>query len=783
MKKTIYLSTLTIAALLTLSACTDSTGGDTPKGTSSPTACAQEYFNSDVSTVLNACIACHSVDGPAKSTRLIFKAPLNENKTANFQALKSFVDATGDRVVKVGSNEIAHTGGAQLTGGTKTVMQTFVDYAQGTKQCLAEVDAGSVNTKSITLVDPKNTLRSASFKLQGKAPSDAELAKLSDINKIDAILDTYMQSEVFYQWLHQSFNDFLLTDFYKPGRNAEDLLNSDDFPQKRWYDKLKENDVISGDMRRKVYESVNYAISREATELMIHVIKNNRPFSEILTADYMLVNPYSARTYGLDIPNFTIPDDALKGDAKEFKEKVESKYRVDDFREAKLEGIPHAGVLTTITYLNRFPSTNTNLDRARSAKTQLFFLDTDILALANRPIDAVDVIGNSATWTNPNCTVCHNVMEPISSTFSNWDNRGRYRPGWRLDLAAYSREPGLSIDNKAPVSYSNNLLQWLTSEMVKDDRFAMASVKMFVKALLGRDALKKPETEDANYADAIKAYKYENDILEGIKKKFVANNMNAKTIIKEIIKSPLYRASGYSSSNSILSKNLGLAHLITPEGLDRKIYDTMGYYWTNRRSSNYQGDNNNTHYHRLLNDREYSTLYGGINSGSISKRESELNGVMANVQMRMAIQMGCFPTTRDFFFPREERKLFPYVSKTLEPIGDGAISDIKKNIIYLHKHILGEDVQEGDAEFEATYKLFYDTYVEGKERVNAEEEDASLLYECRLYHNPKTFERLSEENRRFDEISNDQTYIIRAWSAVIVYLLSDFNFVYENSAK
>ena len=372
-------------------------------------------------------------------------------------------------------------------------------------------------------------------------------------------------------------------------------------------------------------------------------------------------------------------------------------------------------------------------------------------------------------------------MEPIASCFSNWDNKGRYRPQWRVDLAAFSREPGMSLEKKAPVSYANNLLQWLSSEIVKDDRFAMASVKLFVRALLGREALKKPTKDDADYVDKLKAYNYENAILEDIKAKFKSSGMNAKVIIKELIKSPLFRAKSFDNSNETLAKNLGLAHLISPEKLDEKIYDVMGYYWSSRRSSDYQKDNNNTRYHRLLSDREYLTLYGGINSGSITKRQDELNGIMANVQMRMALQMGCFATTRDFYFDPQDRKLFPYVTKTLEPVTEGAISDIKKNIQYLFKHILGQEVSLDSTELQEAYKLFYETYNEGKDRVAREDESRHLLWECRLRHNPITFESFKDEGRPLDEIVYDDNYVIRAWSAVIVYMLSDFAFLYESN--
>ncbi len=781
MKKNFLLGTGVLLTLFIFSGCGSSSSSTTAPPKVSSDACMKAYFNDTVSVTLNACVSCHSTVGEAKGTRFILQSPLTNNKSANYAIVKSFIKATGSLIIDKGTNSVQHAGRAAMTSSAKATMQTFIDYVQGSKTCVTATTGGSVSSKSVSLLTPNQTLRAAALKLSGSAPTQSALDSTSSLSTLDTQLNEYMKSDYFYDWLALRFNDFLLTDFYSPGRNAEDLLNSNDFPGKRWYEeywtksKTDQPNMFNDNERYHMYRDVNYAIAREPINLMLHVIKEDRPFSEILTADYVLVNPYSARTYGIDINGFTFSNDDLNLSIED----IEAKYPKDSLKEAQIDGIPHAGLFTTITYLNRFPSTNTNLDRKRSAKAQLFFFDTDILALANRPIKALDVIGNSATWTNPNCTVCHNVMEPIAGAFSNWDNNGRYRPGWRTELAAFSQEPGLSIENKTPPSASNNILQWLSKEMVKDDRFAMASVKIFFKAILGREALKKPQTGDIDYTKALEAYNFEHNILLEIQKKFQASNMNAKVIIKELIKSPLYRANALKVDNPVLSKVLGQAHLITPEALDQKIYDAVGYYW-NRYGSYYsQKDNNRTDLHRLLRSSGYKTLYGGINSGSISTRVTELNGVMANIQLRMATQMGCFPTTRDFFFPMKERKLFPYVTKTQEPITEGSINDIKKNIQYLHKHILGEDLGLNDPEIDATYKLFYDTYMEGKERVYNSTEDRRLLTECRMYYDPHTFKRLDS----IDEITYDDHYVIRAWSAVITYLLSDFKFLYETSGE
>lgn len=744
--------------------------------------CQVELFNSTISPILNNCVSCHSEGGQAQTTKFLLLSPSLENKEKNYQILKSYIEESGDYIIQKGTNSAPHGGGVQLTSTTKASLQSFIEYIDGTTICHLEERAP--HQISVELISNERALRSVSILLAGRSPTDEELQKSSNETEFDKILDNYMQSEPFYAWLQQNFNDFLLTDFYMPSRSAEDLLNGNDFPNRRWYDVLESGGKITRSTRNTLLVNTNYAIAKEPIELMVHVIKENRPFSEILTADYLLVNAYSARTYGID-EEFTISDE----DINKSVDTLNETFPKDKFFEAKVAGIPHAGLLTSIAYLNRFPSTNTNLDRHRSAKTQLFFFDTDILSLANRPINSIEVVSDTATWTNPNCTVCHNIMEPIASSFKNWDNSGRYRPGFRGDA---SQVPGLSIEHRAPADASQNLLQWLTKEMVKDDRFAMASVKIFLKALLKRDALKKPQSDEADYTQKLEAYHYEQDILKAIMKKFIASNMNAKVIIKELIKSPLYRAKAVEnadgSTQEFLNETLGVATLITPEKLDQKIYDTMGWYYTHTWVKNYR-DNNRSDYHKLLNDSQFKILYGGINSGSVATRVSELNGVMANIQLRMALQMSCFPVSLDFF--REEkssRKLFPYVTKTLEPDTEFAIQAIKKNIQYLHKHILNEDVTLDSEELLATYKIFQDTYLEGKARVKSLSESKELQEECKVHYDPITGQGLwlNDENgvsRNDERIIYDSKYIIRSWQAVITYLLSDFKFLYNSNVQ
>ena len=41
------------------------------------------------------------------------------------------------------------------------------------------------------------------------------------------------------------------------------------------------------------------ALIREPSELIAYLVRNDRPFSELVSADYIMVSPYTARGYGI----------------------------------------------------------------------------------------------------------------------------------------------------------------------------------------------------------------------------------------------------------------------------------------------------------------------------------------------------------------------------------------------------------------------------------------------------------------------------------------------------
>ena len=647
---------------------------------------------------------------------------------------------------------------------------------------LAVLNADKGTYKSvdgIILMSETEVLRKAGMQLVNRLPTRVELDLVTrdPENGLAAAIDGMLEEEAFLDRVAEIFNLYLLTDKYLSANSAEGavrLLNRDDFPSARWFDtEDKENRPDNYEIIRN---TTNNSVAREPLELIKHVVRNDRPLSEILTADYIMLNPWSAKSYGVEGLPFRNEND------------------YGEFVEAKLPGIPHAGILTSAMFLNRYPSTFTNRNRGRARVVYDYFLDTDILAIeGTRPGNAVDITTAIPTIDNPECNKCHAVLDPVASTFQNWSDEGAYRPsrtsrrGWFTDM-----EPrGFNGKTMPLKGNADSSLQWLAGEIVRDPRFARAMVRIMVRGLTGKEPLRAPG-EDAD-AVAQRAYLSERAVLGDIQQAFEQDNLNLKTLVREIVLSPYWQAAGLTgNADAALHDTTGATSLLGPEQLHRKLSAITGIEWRGRLDS-YHKHIDSDWEARLLNGRRYfQQIYGGINSDSVVKPLLEPNGLMGAVQFRMANEMACYVVPNEFLNQQlgraNQNHLFPYVTvDTLPRDEDGnpdndAMGLIRKNIRYLHALLLGEERAFDDPEFTYTEDLFLDVLATGQ----AEIRDAEKQWEvnrlpsaCKRHHDLVTGEDLHVDGGPDNSLQEDPTYIIRSWMAVVAYLLADYRFVYE----
>ena len=161
----------------------------------------------------------------------------------------------------------------------------------------------------------------------------------------------------------------------------------------------------------------------------------------ILTADYIMANPFAAEIYGgrkefenNDDP-FEFRPTAIYAYYGKHSSKV-TRFSQEFGRQVISHGtlrmdIPHAGVLNTNAFLHRYPSTATNRNRARARWTYYHFLGLDVEKSASRTTDPVALADtDNPTMHNAACTVCHAVLDPVAGAFQNYGNEGYYRQNY-----------------------------------------------------------------------------------------------------------------------------------------------------------------------------------------------------------------------------------------------------------------------------------------------------------------------------------------------------------------
>ena len=653
----------------------------------------------------------------------------------------------------------------------------------------------------LELLSWTETLRKASLELTGQLPTERQIQTTLEHGQLglEASLAEIMRRPEFSERMIELYNDHFLTDKYLGDENAIELLDEDVYPNLRWFERKYPGDDDKALM-------TNDSLAREPLELIAHVIRNERPFTEILTANYTMANGFSALSL------VGLPDVPLG-----IGENPES------FQEVQIPGVPHAGILTSSMFLNRFPTSDTNINRHRSRMAYWFFLDIDINQFGSRPVDASADFGENPTLENPNCTVCHTTMDPVAGLFMNWNEQGEYSGEGEWFGPDYILPPGFNGE-ALPGSDRTRALQWFAARLADNPRFAQATVKTVFEGMTGQkvlditvamtpemaeDALQDPPPGggaggmggtggdmgvggmggdmgvggmggsepppppppipdddpmvDPEVHPALqRAYNLQQQILRTIQGRFIDSNHNFKLLVREIVLSPYFRAHNAVPLTEDMEMELttfGTARLLTPEHLTRKIEATTGVRW--RRGPD------RTDY--LLD--QYRIFYGGIDSDLVTQRVTDPNGVMASLAQRMAYEVACSAVPFDFSKSPNQRVLFPNIDRDT-PLSESS-DQVRDTVRHLHSRLLGEDVSE--EEMNATIGVLMETYSLGRQGLADGSVDEQLANQCRLNRDRNTGSDLPD-NRR---INQDPDYTVRAWMAAVSYLLADYNFLYE----
>jgi len=770
----------------------------------------ETYFveNIEQQVLQHACLNCHIDGGISGHTNLVFNNTGvtgigGEQTTYNIAVFTDFLASVNndESVILNKVQGISHGGGTQFSSNTSEyqALDTFLSLLTG--EASNEVELSEF-WSGIQLANAKQTLRRAAIVIAGRLPSEAEYAQAELSNDgLRQALASLMKlgEEGFHNFLIRSANDRLLTDAFLGSLRFEALDIRDGFyPEltNTSYDNLAEGGTQSDFFEWS--SKVTYGVARAPLELIAYVVEQDLPYTEILSADYMMVNPQSAEIFRSnthfdnDEPTAFKPG---KNNGQIFRDEQLVYENNDEFgvrvneHSGFFDNYPHSGVLNTQAFLNRYPTTETNRNRARARWTLYHFLDLDIEKSASRTTDPEALADtNNPTMNNSACTVCHAIHDPVAGIFQNYGNEGRYRSSaggndalprtykktdlyqsgdtWYADM----RSPGI---NEKEAQDNTNSMQWLAQEIIEDSRFPAATVKFWWSGLMAQDALDAPEnSNDANFSAMLNAYEAQQEAIDQLASDF-SENYQVKTLLIDMVMSPWFRAStsqlasNIDSEQKIALDNIGAGRLLTPRELENKTYHILGFRWGEAESWR-APEGSTTH----LRDT-FRIDYGGIDSNGITERMRQMTAIMSNTAQAHALAMACPAVVLDFNRDEAEKILFTGIDRMVTPATSDGPNLLKAKLQTLHALLLGEELALDSVELTESYNLLVTLWQDRQARnVSKQAWNVSDESICKFPQGGESYSISSDE-------AADPNYMLGTWITMLVYFMTDFSYLHE----
>ncbi|MCA9489924.1 MAG: DUF1549 domain-containing protein [Myxococcales bacterium] len=477
-------------------------------------------------------------------------------------------------------------------------------------------------------LDAEELLVRASLDLRGVRPTTAELDRVSaDPSAYDALVDEFLADPRFEDRATDLFAEVFLT------RTETFNVRFDGF-----------------DLTGISYYDMLRAVGEEAPRIVAHTAADDLPITEIVTGDWTMADPTTARLWPVDYPAGTSGWQQVRW----------------------TDGRPPAGVLAANSFYWRYPSTDSNANRKRANQISRILLCHDYLT---RPIDFdrnVNLLDSEAIddalHTNPGCIACHASLDPLAAyLFGFWTYEftasevSNYHPArerqWQDYLGtspAYYGQPGSDLSD----------LGW---QIAADERFPQCLVEHVTEGLLRRDV----GVDDA-------------DRLTEHREALISSGLKLKPVFASVVRSPEYKAAGAPK-------------MATTDLLADQVEDLTGFRWLGMDGRDL-----------LRTDQQgFQTLGGGADGVFVTRAASAPNATILLVQERLAEGAAAYVVEHDVLEPSSAR-LFTAIdfTETTETDRDAMVAQVQA----LHRRIFGHQVDADSAEVEANLGLWDELY-------------------------------------------------------------------------
>jgi hypothetical protein len=541
-------------------------------------------------------------------------------------------------------------------------------------------------TAIVTKLSDTDRLVRASMALRGIRPSVADIQQIqADPTQFEALIDGYVQSPEFLEVIKDLHAERL-------------LLRTDTQFQLPVLGPLE----ASGFNQADVYSATTESPLRFVAE----VVAEDLPYTEVVTADWMLTNDVLSQMYGLSY------DPA----GPEWQKSQWS------------DGRPLAGLLSDSEMWRRHVSNGFNFHRGRANLVADAFLCEDFASrdvLVEGGIQLSDPNEVSAALVaTPSCVGCHQSLDPLAAFFWgykeqimrnavtsayaadcawNWENgepyRGSYRPEhfcYPLKFYEATEQDGWEEYGLRPPSYYGTPGTDTTDlgDMIAEDpRFSMCTVRNFYAYLAEVARVDVPLALATTLRDD-----------------FVASNYSAKQLAKAIVMSEPFGIATVVPTPAATGAPAELPfapgiQVIRPEQYARTISDLTGFAWLTDMDGAFCADPTNICWGdvNLANTDRYGyrAMFGGVDGLQVTAPIIGATPTKVMVMSTMGSEAAGFVVTQDFLLPATSRKLLTLV----EPTTIDAPT-VRAQLAALHLRILGEVAAIDGPEVDASYALF-----------------------------------------------------------------------------
>ncbi len=484
---------------------------------------------------------------------------------------------------------------------------------------------------------PEQRLLRASMALRGTRPSIEDYDAVGeDPERFGELVDSYLQDPAFEATVQQHFTEWLELD------QAPDVYPAG-FP-------------AVGDLAGVPTHALNTSIIEAAGRLAAHVVAEDRPWSEVVTADYTLADEIVATVWGL-------PYDWSR-----------SGWQVTRYE----DGRPRAGVLSDGWVFTRMPSTENNQNRERASLIANALVCHDY---PGRPvtippdIDLTDAsaIAN-AIETNEVCVGCHQTLDPLANAF--YAHYALRFPEYEYEYPLQQYTPGAAASAEPARWYGQPIddLTELGRAIADDPRFSICAVRRFYSELMHVPVEDVPQEAIARLLPV-----------------FSDSDLNVRELVRAIVMSDAFGAVAVLDGETA-PEPVGVRRA-TPQQLDTLISDLTGFQWRAVVEQDLGGGRVGSV--PLMRDYlwGYRTMAGGPNNFDTTTHIRTVDPGTVLVLRALAERAA-----------REAVAGGALLSVPGATTGDSTA--VTEQLVVLHLHLYGERVELGDEALERTETLY-----------------------------------------------------------------------------